>query len=380
MKRIIVILLFSMCFAGNNSSVQAAAYIHIGSSELPNAYGFLNSHSDNGYFTNPKTKETYSDTKWALPYTIEAVRYGIYNTYVTYDFKGTDLPARPITFDDVGLSNGSTPYGHPGGAHNGGINFDMGYFMTKTDSEWPFPMVCPQTDAYNRSYNEDISSFIKATRNVGYGTHCNGEPVFLDDTHTAFFVASLAQLDLQLNGALFGQTNGGFPRSGISGAIAMDKWIWAAVQGYKVDADGDPVLERSNGRNYNVLNNSQGFNCLLANGWFTKDVIDHARNIIFTSQPTGEGSWGSFHHHHMHIRFIGTHDNKNTNLYNKIRTQNTDLISQFQSGNSPKTSSIQSNSNPIKEPVVDNDKAPTFGVAFKRIIFKTGYRIKNFGH
>lgn len=188
-------------------------------SQLPGAY--LLSHWDEYHF--------------AVPYASSAVRFAAYATWKKY---GRGL--RPMEVWDCSMVDGDTPTGrHPGSAHDGGVNFDITYFMKVSSPE---KIVCPDTT----------------------DNHCVGPALRMDEVRQAYFYASMAQLDLEMDEELVQ-------------LMACDGWV---------KHDLLPVLDQ-----------------FAADGTFSSTVIAHTKQLLrgeMVDQGTG---WFRFHHDHTHLRF-----------------------------------------------------------------------------
>lgn len=192
---------------------------HFPTSELPGAY--LLSYRDEYHF--------------AVPYASNAVRFAAYATWKKF---GRAL--RPMEVWDCSMSDGDTPTGrHPGNAHDGGINFDITYFMKVASQE---KIVCPETA----------------------DSHCVGPALRMDEQRQAYFYASLAQLDLEMDEELIQ-------------LMACDGWVKQGVL---------PVLDR-----------------FAADGTFSTTVVNHTKRLLEGSMVDDGRGWYRFHHDHTHLRF-----------------------------------------------------------------------------
>jgi len=174
---------------------------------------------------------------YAIPYAAAAVRYAAYATYQQY---GKAL--QPITICDCSTRDGETPAGrHPGSAHDGGVNFDITYFMNRPGDEVNF-VVCP----------------------LNQGGHCVGPATDLDAQRQAYFFACLGKLDLELHYRLLQK-------------MAVDAWVDKAVQ---------PELDR-----------------LETSGAFGHNEIANAKRLIYSEAVDLGTGWFLYHHNHTHLRF-----------------------------------------------------------------------------
>lgn len=175
---------------------------------------------------------------YAVPYAAAAVRCAAYAT-----FRELGAAVQPITVCDCSTINGSTPAGrHPGAAHDGGVNFDVTYYMKRPGDAVNY-VVCP--------INED--------------GHCTGPASDLDAPRQAYFFACLGQMDLDLHSQLLK-------------TMAVDAWVARAVE---------PELDR-----------------LEARGAFSRAAIAHTKKDLIYSEAVDRGTgWFRFHHNHTHLRF-----------------------------------------------------------------------------
>lgn len=174
---------------------------------------------------------------FAIPYAAAAVRYAAYST-----FRELGTAVQPITICDCSTVDGETPAGrHPGAAHDGGVNFDVTYYMKRPGDAVNY-VVCP--------INED--------------GHCTGPATDLDAPRQAYFFACLGRLDMELGGRLLSK-------------MAVDAWVQAAVT---------PELDR-----------------LEAKGTFTPAAIGRARKLVYSEAVDQGTGWFRFHHNHTHLRF-----------------------------------------------------------------------------
>jgi hypothetical protein len=166
---------------------------------------------------------------FGIPYASAAVRYAAYRT-----LRRLGKAAVPMEICDCSTAAGSTPEGrHPGAAHDGGVNFDITYFMKREVED---RIVCPQ--------NAD--------------NHCTGPATDLDAERQAYFFATLGQLDEEL-------------RPHFIGLMAVDAKVKEAV---------DPALDR-----------------LAAAGLFTPTVIAHTKELVFAETTDQQGWYRFHHNH-----------------------------------------------------------------------------------
>jgi len=197
-----------------------AAYLKpFPASEIPNAYQF----SPNAQY------------HFAVPYASAAVRYAAYQTYREYGAAPV-----PMTVCDCTTASGDTPAGrHPTGAHDGGINFDITYFMKRLTNGM---IVCP----------------------LNAGAHCTGPASDLEPQRQAYFFAALAQLDLDTNQQLIK-------------TLAVD---------YQVEQAVTPYLDQ-----------------LQAARKFSSTAIAQAKNLVYSEATDLGTGWFAFHYNHVHCRF-----------------------------------------------------------------------------
>lgn len=172
---------------------------------------------------------------YAAPYAGAAVRYAAYRVLEQYG-----PTANPMEICDISTAEGRTPPGrHPGAAHDGGVNFDITYYMTRDVAS---RIVCPQ--------NAD--------------DHCTGPAVDLDTRRQAAFFAVLSELDLTFHRRLIDK-------------MAVDGKVRQAVL---------PALDR-----------------LAATGEFPSGVVNHAKELVYGETYDQRTGWFRYHHNHTHVRF-----------------------------------------------------------------------------
>jgi hypothetical protein len=178
----------------------------------------------------------HQEFHYAIPYAAAAVRYAAYRVYQQFG----SSPA-PMEICDCSTAAGSTPSGrHPGSAHDGGLNFDITYFMQRDVES---RIVCPQSA----------------------DNHCVGPALDLDSDRQAYFFASLAQLDLDAGGKMIS-------------LMAVDGKVKEALA---------PAFER-----------------LVASAAFPRPTVQHARDLVYGEATDKGTGWYRFHHNHTHLRFL----------------------------------------------------------------------------
>jgi len=78
---------------------------------------------ESGLSMSDQSVHESSSIRWARRELIMLLRYAIFE--VQEAFPGTT----PLAIGDIGLSDGSTPWGHPDHTHDGGCNVDIAYYI-----------------------------------------------------------------------------------------------------------------------------------------------------------------------------------------------------------------------------------------------------------
>ncbi len=205
-------------------------------------------------FPAPKNRQIYdfnspSQFLYAVSYASAAIRYAAHAVY--WD-RRDEAPVKTMRICDCSTAEGDTPDGrHPGNAHDGGVNFDITYYLKR-----------------------DVSSFIVCPQNGD--NHCTGPATDLDACRQAYFFASLGKLAYALGDR-----------------VGNHKFIDLIAVDYAVESNQDyqaQLTELATHPEYG----------------FTPQEIELTKDLVYSEkeegdQPTG---WYRFHHHHNHIRFM----------------------------------------------------------------------------
>ncbi len=201
--------------------------------------------------------------RWAQAHAIALVRVAAYETQ---DKLGKCKFPMPIF--DLSAENGDTPVGfepgkpprgrHPGGSHDGGINMDLGYYLTSLEGLHFSPDHSACSDHFKENPKE------KGKPKDAY--ICNGPPDRLDVKRQSFFMLQLVQINRELfKGALLEQ-------------IGMDWKIQLAIM-----------------KQLKKWKSQKQF------GVSTRD-IDGMERLCTADSFDG---WAYSHHHHIHLRLTG---------------------------------------------------------------------------
>lgn len=193
--------------------------------------------------------------RWAQPQAIALVRIAAFETYRVIG------PAPfAMTIFDLSAENGDTPVDfssknsaqgrHPGDSHDGGLNLDLGYYLTSLKGQQFSPDHAACSDHFEKNTSKDAHI-------------CNGPADRLATKQQAFFVAQLFLINQNL-----------FQRDLIE-EIGMD---------YQVQQKLLPLLiDWAQKHQYNV----------------TKEIVDDVRRTLIADRWDG---WSHSHHHHLHLR------------------------------------------------------------------------------
>jgi hypothetical protein len=135
-------------------------------------------------FGNPKYTQTSS--LWARREVIMAIRYALHE--VQQAFPGT----APFGIGEVGMPDGTTPYGHPNGTHYYGANIDVSYFIRAEyltqHGQLAYRQICCDAPL------NDWDCVDQSTSSAGYGTCKAGSETthIVDVERTAMFIAKVA--------------------------------------------------------------------------------------------------------------------------------------------------------------------------------------------
>lgn len=144
--------------------------------------GFLHD-SGLAVFGNPPFTET--SRLWGRRELIMAIRYAMHEVQAA--FPGT----APLGIGDIGMPDGTTPWGHPNGTHYYGANIDVSYFIRSeflaTDGQLAYRQICCDAPL------NDWDCVDQSTSSNDYGTCVAGseQTHIVDVERTALFIAKL---------------------------------------------------------------------------------------------------------------------------------------------------------------------------------------------
>jgi hypothetical protein len=203
--------------------------------------------------------------RWAQDYALALIQVAAYNTQ-----KALGRAPQPLAVFDLSAENGDTPIGfdrpapgslpkpprgrHPGGSHDGGVNLDLGYYLTSTAGL----RESPDYAACSAHYEKGTADALGTDANM-----CQGPADHLATMHQTYFILQVMRLHFgPFGGALIDQ-------------IGIDAEVLRAV---RTELDGWQKK-----RHHNVT---------------TAEVL--ALDAL-TTHDRHEG-WQRFHHHHLHLR------------------------------------------------------------------------------
>ena len=197
--------------------------------------------------------------RWARKEAIALVRLAAYETARVWK------PAPfPMTIFDLSAENGDTPVTfsprlppmgrHPGGSHDGGINLDLGYFLTslKGASEPVDFAACTQ---HHRQGGKDGKA---EDVNV-----CQGPADRLDVDRESFFLLQLFRVNREFFGSALLENIGIDTQVRKAIMAKMQEWVQAKQHGA------------------------------------TAELLDDMKQVFISDRWEG---WERFHHHHVHVR------------------------------------------------------------------------------
>ena len=127
---------------------------------------------------------TTTATMWAKREVIMAVRYAIHS--IQEAFPGTTA----LGIGEIGMPDGTTPWGHPNGTHYYGSNIDVAYFVLPslqgTVGNAAYRQICCDADA------DDYTCVDLSTSSSNYGNCKPGSKHIVDIPRTAMLIAKLA--------------------------------------------------------------------------------------------------------------------------------------------------------------------------------------------
>lgn len=212
--------------------------------------------------------------RWARPFTLSIVRLAAWHTARTLG-----LSANPLAIFDLSGENGDTPVSrdegspprgrHPGGSHDGGVNLDLGYYMTglKGLQEDPDYAVCD--DHYSPT-----ETTAEGTPKDAY--ECLGPANRLDVARQSFYFLSLFKMHRDLFNYMLLEEVGVDSRVKI--AVLDQIRVWQKQGLYDIDAG----------------------------------LIEEMARVMTCARWEG---WARFHHHHTHVRF---HDLSETGEFRRV--------------------------------------------------------------
>lgn len=182
----------------------------------------------------------------------------------------------PLTIFDGSAENGDTPVDwepsprgrHPGGSHDGGINLDLGYYLTSLEGKkfTPDYAACTEHFIYYLDEKKDDvpkDAFI-----------CMDKADRLDTPRMAYFYLQMFSINREMfGGALLGQ-------------IGADFYVREAV----INQLENWISEKKYGT--------------------TREFLDDFRRVVTCDEYEG---WAGSHHHHTHIRL------NDIDIYGKLR-------------------------------------------------------------
>lgn len=240
---------------------------------FPDNYG----HPEFGYRFLPNDQggaDGDAQFRWAQPHAVAIVRLAAHET-----FKNLGAAPFPMAIFDLASENGDTPISweegklpkgrHPGGSHDGGLNLDLGYYMTSLkglESEPDFS-ACTEHFKEKKAHNKKL---------VKDNFQCFEKPDHLAVEHQTLFFGELFKMNR------FDFDNELLEEVGIDEKIA------------------ETVIEQA-----------EKWQKELKFG-ITEEIVNDMKRVFVYSPWEG---WAKFHHHHTHIRL------KDTNFYGKFRVQ-----------------------------------------------------------
>jgi len=228
-----------------------------------------------GYGVLPKDSEGGADGtiefRWVQEHMQALVRVCAYRTEKEFG------PSKyPLTIFDGSAENGDTPVDwepaplgrHPGGSHDGGINLDLGYYLTSLEGKRFTPDYAACTDHFVGGGDESEDS----PESDAY--ICVGPADRLDTPRMSYFYIRM----FSINRELFG--------SALLGQIGADYFVREAV----IKQLENWVKEKKHGA--------------------TQEILDDFKRVVTCDEYEG---WAGSHHHHTHIRL------NDIDLYGSLR-------------------------------------------------------------
>ncbi|HNQ79010.1 MAG TPA: hypothetical protein PKJ37_07670 [Acidobacteriota bacterium] len=219
-----------------------------------------------GYAVLPKDSEGGADGtiefRWVQEHMQALVRVCAYETE-----KELGPGKYPLTIFDGSAENGDTPVDwepsprgrHPGNSHDGGINLDLGYYLTSLEGKGFTPDYAACTEHFENGKDAWI---------------CKGPADRLDTPRMTYFYIQMFSINRELfGGALLGQ-------------IGADYYVREAV----INQLKSWAKEKKHGA--------------------THEILDDFKRVVTCDEYEG---WAGSHHHHTHIRL------NDIDLYGNLR-------------------------------------------------------------
>ncbi len=224
-----------------------------------------------GYAVLPKDSEGGADGtiefRWVQEHMQALVRICAYRTE-----KEFGSSKYPLTIFDGSAENGDTPVDwgpsprgrHPGGSHDGGINLDLGYYLTSLQGAEYTPDYAACTDHFtNTPEGEGVDAWM-----------CVSAADRLDTPRMTYFYIQMFSINRELfGGALLGQ-------------IGADMYVRDAV----IRQIETWIEEKKYGA--------------------SRELLDDFKRVVTCDEYEG---WAGSHHHHTHIRL------NDIDLYGSLR-------------------------------------------------------------
>lgn len=225
-----------------------------------------------GYSVLPKDSEGGADGtlefRWAQKHLVALVKICAFET--EQEFGASKYPL--LIFDGC-AENGDTPVDweptpvgrHPGGSHDGGINLDLGYYLTSIEGIKFTPDYSACSDHFTVAKSGELEDC----------WICNNEADKLDVERMSFFYLKMFSINRDLfSGELLSQIGADYF---VKQAVLKKLQEWAAVKKYGA----------------------------------TFDLIEDFKRIVTCDEFEG---WAKSHHHHTHIRL------NDIEIYGRLRS------------------------------------------------------------
>jgi hypothetical protein len=199
--------------------------------------------------------------RWASPQAIALIRIAAANTYKKYgagDYAMAIFDASSENGDTpVNFSSSSLPRGrHPGGSHDGGLNIDLGYYLTSMQGIHYSP-------DYAACSNHFLDAIDEKTGKPQDANLCLGAADRLDVLRQSYFLLQIFKINRDL-----------FERDLLE-EIGMDLQIQT------------PILQQIQA--WIKSNENEA----------SSDLLEDMQHIFTADAFEG---WAKFHHHHLHLR------------------------------------------------------------------------------